>query len=139
MLTFDYTAVVRSGNVGPVNQLTTPVGWLSALQLTVQSRFTISVIKHFGGVFVLSLCFFENSVGIEAFVIGLSQITSLFSCNYCSLLCSSQLGNTLFYLFSFVHLGFKAYTNSLIRNIANNVVPTLTHTCGFFSIVMTSS
>ena len=33
--TFDYTAVEGSGKVGPVNRLTTPVGWPKLLQLTV--------------------------------------------------------------------------------------------------------
>ena len=37
------------------------------------------VIKGFGGVFVLSRCFFGFSVGEGAFVIGLSQISSFFS------------------------------------------------------------
>ena len=39
------------------------------------------VIEDFGGVFVLSLCFFDFSVGVGAFVIRLSQISSLFSYN----------------------------------------------------------
>ena len=34
------------------------------------------VIKDFGGVLVLSRCFFDFSVGVGAFVIGLSQISS---------------------------------------------------------------
>ena len=34
------------------------------------------VIEVFCGVFVLSLCFLEFSVGVRAFVIGLSQISS---------------------------------------------------------------
>ena len=37
------------------------------------------VIEVFGGVFVLSRCFFDFSVGVGAFFIGLSQISSLFS------------------------------------------------------------
>ena len=37
------------------------------------------VIELFCGVFVLSLCPFDISVGIGAFVIGLSQISSFFS------------------------------------------------------------
>ena len=36
-------------------------------------------IELFGGVFVLSLCPFDISVGIGVFVIGLSQISSFFS------------------------------------------------------------
>ena len=37
------------------------------------------VIEVFGGVFVLSHCFLDFSVGVGAFVIGLSQISSFFS------------------------------------------------------------
>ena len=36
------------------------------------------VIEVFGGVFMLSLCFLDFSVGVGAFVIGLSQISSFF-------------------------------------------------------------
>ena len=37
------------------------------------------VIEVFGGVFVLSLCFLDFSVGVGAFVIGPSKISSFFS------------------------------------------------------------
>ena len=37
------------------------------------------VIEVFGSVFVLSRCFFYFSVSVGTFVIGLSQISSLFS------------------------------------------------------------
>ena len=37
------------------------------------------VIKVFGGIFVLSRCFLDFSVGVVAFVMGLSQISSFFS------------------------------------------------------------
>ena len=37
------------------------------------------VIEVFGGVFVLSRCFLDMSVGVGAFVKGLSQISSFFS------------------------------------------------------------
>ena len=36
------------------------------------------VIGHFGGVFVLSICPFDISVGIRAFVIGIIQISAFF-------------------------------------------------------------
>ena len=36
------------------------------------------VIEVFGGVFMLSRCFLDISVGVGAFVIGLSQISSFF-------------------------------------------------------------
>ena len=42
------------------------------------------VIKVFGCVFVLPRCFLNFSVGVGAFVIGLSQISSFFSCNVVS-------------------------------------------------------
>ena len=41
------------------------------------------VIKVFGGVFLLSRCFLDYSVGVGAFVIGLSQISSFFSSRPC--------------------------------------------------------
>ena len=37
------------------------------------------VIEVFCGVFVLSRCFFDFSVGEGAFVIGMSQVSSFFS------------------------------------------------------------
>ena len=37
------------------------------------------VIEVFGGVFVLSRCILDFSVGVGAFVIGLSQISSFFT------------------------------------------------------------
>ena len=39
------------------------------------------VIKVFGGVFMLSRCFLDCSVGVGVFVTGLSQISSFFSYN----------------------------------------------------------
>ena len=38
-----------------------------------------NIIEVFGGVFVLSRCFLDFSVGVRVFVIGLSQIYSFFS------------------------------------------------------------
>ena len=68
---------------GPVNRLTTPVGWLQLFQLTVLSRFAIAVLSNFFvALFVLSLCPIDISVGVEAFVIGLSQISSFLSLVY---------------------------------------------------------
>ena len=40
------------------------------------------VIKVFGGVFMLSRCFLDCSVGVGFFVTGLSQISSFFSFVY---------------------------------------------------------
>ena len=39
------------------------------------------VTEVFGGVFVLSLCLLKISVGVRAFVIGFSQISSFLSFN----------------------------------------------------------
>ena len=82
MCPFDYTAVAVSGKVGiPLTGFTTPVGWLSLPQLTVLSRSAMVVIEVFDGVFVLSRCVLDFSVGVGAFVIRLSQISS-FRDNY---------------------------------------------------------
>ena len=77
---FDHTAVAGSGRIGPVNQVN-HTSWVAIVTPTdrpksVRNR---SVIKLFCGV-VLSFCPFEISVDVGAFVIGLSQISSLFSC-----------------------------------------------------------
>ena len=63
MCPFGYTAFVVSW------KLWTSVGWLSLLQLT----------EVYGGIFVLSGCFWGFSVGVGDFVIGLSQISSFSS------------------------------------------------------------
>ena len=47
---------------------------------SVRNRY---VIKVFGGVFVLSRCFLDLSVGEGAFAIGLSQIFSFFTYKNC--------------------------------------------------------
>ena len=41
----------------------------------------VFMIIVFGGVFVLSRCFLDFSVGVWAFVIGLSHISSYFVCS----------------------------------------------------------
>ena len=75
---FDYTAFVVSGKVGiPLTGLTTPVGWLSLPQVIVLSP-NRCVIEVFDGIFLLSRCFLDFSVGVGAFVIGLSQISYFF-------------------------------------------------------------
>ena len=74
---FDYTAVAGSGKVGPVNQVnrTSLVAVVTPTDRpkSVRNR---CVIELFCGVFVLSLCPFEISVGVGDFVIGLNQISS---------------------------------------------------------------
>ena len=64
----------------PLTGLTTPVGWLSLPQTDrPESVRNDCVIEVFGGVLVLSRCFLNFSVGVGAFVIGLSQISSFIS------------------------------------------------------------
>ena len=54
--TLNCTAFVVSAKVWyPLPDLTTPVGWLLLLLLTVQRRYTISVKWGFGGVYVLTI------------------------------------------------------------------------------------
>ena len=77
---FDYTAVAGSGKVGPVNKVNhtslvavvTPTDRLKS----VRNR---CVIELFVALFVLSLCPFDISDEVGAFVIELSQISSFFS------------------------------------------------------------
>ena len=40
------------------------------------------VIDFFGGIFYVVMLLFYFSVGVGAFVIGLSQISSFFSCSF---------------------------------------------------------
>ena len=82
-VSFDYTAFVVSGNVGiPQTGLTTPLGWLSLLQLTVISRSASMCYRIFWCRVMLSRCFLEFSVGVGTFVIGLSQKFSFFSYDF---------------------------------------------------------
>ena len=76
----NYTAVAGSGKVGPVNQVN-HTSWVAVVTPTdcpksVRNR---CVIELFVGLFVLSLCPFDISVCVGAFVIELSQISSFFS------------------------------------------------------------
>ena len=77
---FDYTAVAGSRKVGPVNQVhhTSLVAVVTPTDrpTSVCNR---CVIELFVALFVLSLCPFDISVGVGAFVIGLSQISSFCS------------------------------------------------------------
>ena len=75
--TFDYIAVAESWKVGPVNKVN-HTSWVAVVTPTnrpksVRNRY---VIKLFVALFVLSLCPFDISVGLGAFVIGLNQISS---------------------------------------------------------------
>ena len=62
-----------SGKVGiPLTDLTTQIGWLSSLQLTVVNRSAIFVYWRFFSGVLLSRCFWEFSLDVRTFVIGLS-------------------------------------------------------------------
>ena len=76
----DYTAVAGSGKVGPVNQVN-HTSWVAVVTSTDRPKSVRNrcVIKLFVALFVLSLCPFGISVGVGAFVIRLSQISSFFS------------------------------------------------------------
>ena len=80
---FDYTAVAGSGKVGPVNQVN-HTSWVAVVTPTDRPKSVRNrcLIELFVALFVLSLCPFDISVGVGAFVIGLSQISflSLFLC-----------------------------------------------------------
>ena len=75
MCPFDYTAVAGSGKVGPVNRITTPgySNWPS--EVDPQPLCNRTFLWRF---FVLSLCLFDISAVVGAFVIWLSQISSFF-------------------------------------------------------------
>ena len=77
MCPFDYTAVAGIGKVGPVNQVN-HTSWVAVVAPTDRPKSVRNrcVIKLFVELFVLSLCPFDISVGVGAFVIGLSQISS---------------------------------------------------------------
>ena len=77
---FDYTAVAGSGKVGPINQVN-HTSWVAVVTPTARPKSVRNrcVIALFVALFVLSLCFFGISVGVGAFVIGLSQFSSFFS------------------------------------------------------------
>ena len=80
MCPFDYTVVEGSGEVWPVTQVN-HTSWIAVVTpndrpKSVRNR---CVIELFVALFVLSLCPFDNSVAVGAYVIGLSQISSFFS------------------------------------------------------------
>ena len=81
MCPYDYTTVAGSGKVGPVNRLTTVLCWIVVVTPTDRPKSVRNrcVIELFFTLSVLSLCPFDISAGVGAFVIGLSQIFSFFS------------------------------------------------------------
>ena len=85
MCPFDYTAVAGSGKVGLVNQVN-HASWVAVVTPTDRHKSVLNrcVIELFVALFVLSLCPFDISAGVGAFVIGLSQISSFFSLMMCT-------------------------------------------------------
>ena len=80
MCPFDCTAVAGSGKVGPVNQVN-HTSWVAVVTPTDRPKSVRKrcLIEHFVALFVLSLCPFDISVYVGAFVIRLSQISSFLS------------------------------------------------------------
>ena len=80
MRPFNYTAVAGSGKVGPVNQVN-HTSWVAVVTPTDRPKSVRNrcLTDLFVALFVLSLCPFDISVGVGAFVIGLSQISSFLS------------------------------------------------------------
>ena len=78
MCPFDYTVVAGSGKVGPVNH----TSWVAVVTPTDRPKSVRRrcVIELFVALFVLSFCPCGISFGVWAFVKGLSQISSFFSC-----------------------------------------------------------
>ena len=76
---FDYTAVAGSGKVGPVNEVN-HTSWVAVVPPTDRPKSVRNrcLIEIFVALSVLSLCPFDISVGVGAFVIGLRQISSVF-------------------------------------------------------------
>ena len=81
VLAIDYTAVAVNWKVGPVKPVN-HTSWVAVVTPTDRPKTVRNrcVIELFVAFFVLSLCPFDISVGVGAFVIGLSQISSFFSC-----------------------------------------------------------
>ena len=77
---FDYMAVGGSGKVGPVNQVN-HTSWVAVATPTDRPKSVRNrcLIELFVALFVLSLCPFDISMSVGAFVIGLSQISSFLS------------------------------------------------------------
>ena len=80
MCPFDNTAVAGTGKVGPINHVN-HTSWVAVVTPTDRPKSVRNrcVIELFVALFVLALCPFDISVGVGAFVIGMSQISSFFS------------------------------------------------------------
>ena len=77
---FDYTVVAGSGKVGPVNQVN-HTSWVAVVTPTDRPKSVRNrcLIELFCGVVCVVTAPFDISVGVGAFVIGLSQISSFLS------------------------------------------------------------
>ena len=79
---FDYTAVAGSGKVGPVNQVN-HTSWVAVVTPTDRPKSVRGcLIALCVALFVLSLCPFDISVCVGAFVIGQSKISSFSSSSF---------------------------------------------------------
>ena len=80
MCPFDYTSVADSVVWDPVNRFI-HTSWFANVTPTDRPKLVRNrcVIEVFGGVYVLSRCFFDISVDVGDFVVGLSKISSFFS------------------------------------------------------------
>ena len=79
VLALDNIAVAVSGKVGPVKPVN-HTSWVAVVTPTDRPKSVRNrcVIELFVALYMLSLCPFDISVGVWAFVIGLSQISSFF-------------------------------------------------------------
>ena len=79
----DNTAFAGSGKVGPVNQVH-HTSWVAIVTSTDRPKSDRNrcVIELFVTFFAVSLSPYDISVGVWASVIGLSQISSFFSCSF---------------------------------------------------------
>ena len=105
---FDYTVVAGSGKVGPVNQVN-HTSWVAVVTPTDRPKSVRNrcLIELFCGVVCVVTAPFDISVGVGAFVIGLSQISS-----FLSLICILK-------------------AKSEAKEITRNVSPTLGDTADF--------
>ena len=137
---FDYMAVAGSGKIGPVNQVN-HTSWVAVVTPTdrPKSVHNRSVIELLCGV-VLSLCPYDISVSVWAFVIGLSQISSFFSSDW-----TIREIWPLFYLINYVAVPRELFAIRLsVSNITNTVelfegIPDKSHRYRWFAVFINIS
>ena len=80
ILAINYTAIAVSGKVGPVKPVN-HTSWVAVVTPTDRPKSVRNccLSELFVALFVLSLCPFDISVGVGAFVMGLGQISSFLS------------------------------------------------------------